>query len=216
MFFLILLMASCSFNNEHTWANLYVYTAKSTTLPTWSPTQKSRVTSATLVAKATTVQLTSRSTGLGSTPQVWPSANTTFFPARFCFFDNRKIPHQIDPERFSRLVQSSCEKSRWKIFLLWWPNSTLDADEKLICSVCGKIYHCPETYRKHLQSHTYVWPCTLCERTFSWQSSLRSHMETTHSQTRGFACGSCASAFKLKGHLRRHCQNTGHLFPLSK
>ena len=129
MFFLILLMASCSFNNEHTWANLYVYTAKSTTLPTWSPTQKSRVTSATLVAKATTVQLTSRSTGLGSTPQVWPSANTTFFPARFCFFDNRKIPHQIDPERFSRLVQSSCEKSRWKIFLLvvakldtrrWW------------------------------------------------------------------------------------------------
>ena len=72
-------MASRSFNNEHTWANLYAYTAKSTTLHTWSPTQKSRATSATLVAKATTVQLTSRNTGLGSTPQVWPSATTTFF-----------------------------------------------------------------------------------------------------------------------------------------
>ena len=113
---------------------------------------------------------------------------------------------------FNQVVKNRDEKySCW-----WWPNSTLDADEKLICGVCGKIYHCPETYRKHLQSHTYVWPCTLCERTFSWQFSLRSHMETTHSQTRGFACGSCASAFKLKGHLRRHCQNTGHLFLLSK
>ena len=35
-----------------------------------------------------------------------------------------------------------------------------------------------------------------------------------HMDRKSFECTSCGKAFKIKGHLKRHCNTTGHFFHL--
>jgi len=88
-------------------------------------------------------------------------------------------------------------------------------NENILCGVCGKKFNNPMSLSRHMVGHKDTrQKCSLCEQTFSWRSSLKHHMIFAHMDRKSFECTSCGKAFKIKGHLKRHCNTTGHFFHL--
>ena len=62
------------------------------------------------------------------------------------------------------------------------------------------------SYRKgsahHCEPEMYV--CSLCNRSFSTQGSLKRHRESVHRQSAGFSCQVCQQQFYRKDVLQRH------------
>ncbi len=53
------------------------------------------------------------------------------------------------------------------------------------------------------------YQCNLCDQKFHLKTTLKSHMQWRHSDTRGFTCDLCQRAFKSRAMLNRH-KNTKH------
>ncbi|KAH8420908.1 hypothetical protein KR222_009081 [Zaprionus bogoriensis] len=82
------------------------------------------------------------------------------------------------------------------------------------CSWCGKLYHNPTSYQKHLQlgcrrveqrtkldKNTY---CELCNKTLSSAAALRMHKEGMHDNAKPFICDHCGKQLKTITALNEH------------
>ena len=84
------------------------------------------------------------------------------------------------------------------------------SDEVYACPKCDKSWTNKITLQHHLRTvHKPESVCTLCGKS---TKNMRIHMATTHSEKRAFQCLDCQKAFKLRGHLKRHCRTSGHQY----
>lgn len=101
------------------------------------------------------------------------------------------------------------------------PNSeTVDIDEipckrrNMKCNWCGKIYHNPASYQKHLRvacrkikqrtkmdKNTY---CELCNKTLSSAAALKLHREGMHENAKPYVCDHCGKQLKTITALNEH------------
>lgn len=78
-----------------------------------------------------------------------------------------------------------------------------------VCKECGKRFAFVQDLNNHLINHTGEKRyCDLCDKSFSYSSSLKKHKRSIHQRLRAFACQLCGkrffSAFELKRHSRSH------------
>ena len=76
------------------------------------------------------------------------------------------------------------------------------------CEFCDKSFSRQGHLESHLHFHTGQRPffCEVCKRTFSLKSTLFSHM-SVHTRERPFFCDICMKAFIKKKHLVDHMQS---------
>lgn len=84
---------------------------------------------------------------------------------------------------------------------------TRDKKEKTMCEVCSKMVlsHNIKLHMKNHQEKTLA--CPKCPRTFRWNSSLTSHLNSAHGdtvKTVTLSCEFCNKQFKDKSNLRQH------------
>lgn len=84
----------------------------------------------------------------------------------------------------------------------------------LECKWCGKIYHNPTSYKKHLRigcrkvehrtkanKNTF---CNICNKNFSSGAALKLHMEGIHDNNKPFVCDHCGRQVKSLTALKEH------------
>jgi len=79
---------------------------------------------------------------------------------------------------------------------------------KAMCPICGKAF---TSYylKRHIESHTAVIKCTLCDYVTNNRDNLHSHMKFTHKAPQ-LKCSFCSKMFKRPDVLKHHV-NTIHL-----
>lgn len=82
-----------------------------------------------------------------------------------------------------------------------------DKKEKTMCEICSKMVltHNIKLHMKNHQEKSIL--CPKCPRTFRWNSSLTSHLNSAHGdtvKTVTIACEFCGKQFKDKSNLRQH------------
>lgn len=63
--------------------------------------------------------------------------------------------------------------------------------------------HMALNHKETLLSSKYVFQCHLCDKTFSQNSNLKTHLKS-HDRVVSFICDVCGEGFALKHHLKRH------------
>ena len=63
-------------------------------------------------------------------------------------------------------------------------NCYLQVEERKICEVCSKVCLTIGNLNVHMRTHCLDKPysCKLCDKTFKWNSSLNTHIQSAHSQ----------------------------------
>ena len=63
-------------------------------------------------------------------------------------------------------------------------NGYLQVEERKICEVCSKVCLTIGNLNVHMRTHCLDKPysCKLCDKTFKWNSSLNTHIQSAHSQ----------------------------------
>ena len=63
-------------------------------------------------------------------------------------------------------------------------NVYLQVEERKICEVCSKVCLTIGNLNVHMRTHCLDKPfsCKLCDKTFKWNSSLNTHIQSAHSK----------------------------------
>ncbi|XP_031626363.1 zinc finger protein 184-like [Contarinia nasturtii] len=79
-------------------------------------------------------------------------------------------------------------------------------DNQLKCVICGAILKHKANLVLHMRIHTdkHFFKCDKCEKTFVHKSSLRMHLQTTHTEIRNKQCSECPLKFKTTSQLNQH------------
>ncbi|CAG7819045.1 unnamed protein product [Allacma fusca] len=85
-------------------------------------------------------------------------------------------------------------------------------DALYICKVCNRKYQSAAILTKHEKSHEVGkrFKCETCGWSFRFQSALKSHIHSVHTDNRPFLCQECGAAFKLNKHLLVHLKGHDH------
>ena len=79
--------------------------------------------------------------------------------------------------------------------------------EKAVCEICSKMVK-KYNIKQHMKNHQKPdLECRKCDRKFRWDTSLRAHMNSAHSEQTKFvltACEFCGQKFKDKTNLKNH------------
>jgi len=78
------------------------------------------------------------------------------------------------------------------------------ADDKLMCKLCNKVFHCASYMKTHLLTHTgeKPHPCPTCGLTFRYKETLNAHLRK-HLGTK-FCCPICGKEYLYKKDLNDH------------
>ena len=89
-----------------------------------------------------------------------------------------------------------------------------------ICSDCGKVFKSRKNLYDHKRVHKEKLKCDICSKMFSYQSTLKRHKDTIHSNQKiRFQCDNCSKTFTLKSNMEFHKKNNcskGCVVPKSK
>ncbi|KAJ8333268.1 hypothetical protein SKAU_G00421640 [Synaphobranchus kaupii] len=80
------------------------------------------------------------------------------------------------------------------------------AERPFICTFCGKAFSWNVSLKRHLQSHVEQRQlgCTQCLESFPDQHNLSVHQRNHHKRDRQFYCTTCGKGFFRKHHLNSH------------
>lgn len=84
--------------------------------------------------------------------------------------------------------------------------TTHATSKNYMCQYCHKYYRTPMSLNQHMKSHTCLFHCDICNRSFGSYSGFMAH-KVMHDQTgaeRGFECHVCHKKLLTKGSLVRH------------
>lgn len=72
--------------------------------------------------------------------------------------------------------------------------------------MCDREFPRSSQISSHMRTHTGEKPyqCTICEKRFSYCSSLRNHIKGVHEKLRPFKCKVCDQAFSKASYLLKH------------
>ncbi|XP_017860037.1 PREDICTED: zinc finger protein weckle-like [Drosophila arizonae] len=132
---------------------------------------------------------------------------------------NDKRPYSPDAD-LALLPESGTSQKGAEQSLEDLPNSVEDIDDipskrrNMKCSWCGKMYHNPASYQKHLSlscrkiqqrtkrdKNTY---CELCNKTLSSAAALKLHREGMHENAKPYVCDHCGKQLKTITALIEH------------
>ena len=91
---------------------------------------------------------------------------------------------------------------------------TLEHVDAELCSNCGRVFdsnrallihksYCLKSGSKLAKEQAGLYKCSMCDRSFSFKSTLVNHKRTVH-VTKGYVCALCNKGFPLHGDLVRH------------
>jgi Zinc finger, C2H2 type. len=85
------------------------------------------------------------------------------------------------------------------------PQIIHEKDRPYVCSLCGKTFARPDTYKLHMKRHDGYRPyaCHICSRTFTQAYHYRNHMDI-HNNSNTNICTICDKSFSDRGSLNRH------------
>lgn len=80
---------------------------------------------------------------------------------------------------------------------------------RIICEICFKVFRFEKDFRIHFKNHdflsinqslddeSYLYYCTLCDKSFSEHIAVRRHYRLSHSEDRPLKCQHCDASFKV-------------------
>lgn len=82
----------------------------------------------------------------------------------------------------------------------------VNGQANVVCEHCNKVCRDKGDYQIHLRSHSDVKPfhCSICPKAYKTSSARAAHLETH--QESGFDCMYCATKFKSRRTLQKHCK----------
>ena len=110
---------------------------------------------------------------------------------KFFFFSFWLIFCPLDQESWIRislwiLIQEAkiLRIQRIRTRILSRSNVYLQVEERKICEVCSKVCLTIGNLNVHMRTHCLDKPfsCKLCDKTFKWNSSLNTHIQSAHSK----------------------------------
>ena len=74
------------------------------------------------------------------------------------------------------------------------------------CNVCGRMFFDKGHYDGHINTHTNTKPfeCKTCGKSYTFESSLRRHVQSCLAEPDKFKCNLCEKAFASKVGLQDH------------